>query len=147
MMDDEMGIVALIPSDGLPDEHLTLVYTYRPADNVMLDQSVRFVSNCFLPIIGCINGHADFGDRGEYHVATVIAPQIYDMYRLLSHYHMSKWDLNPHISAVNNRRRAVGSYVKFDRIGIWDENVGVQRNYKLGHGVRAAGIGRRALLS
>lgn len=138
MMDDQMGIVALIPSDAAPGEHLTLVYAYRPADNIMLDQTVKFVSGCFAPITGFINGHEDFGDRGEYHVATVLAPQIYDMFRLLSHFHQSKWDLNPHITGVRNNLRSVGSLVTFNRIGIWDDNAGVERNYRLGLGRRAA---------
>lgn len=131
-MDDQMGIVCLIPRDGMPEEHLTLVYTMRPTENVMLDQTVKFVSACFQPITGVINGHEDFGDRGEYQVATVLSPQLYDVYRLLSHFHMSKWDFNPHVSSVNNRRRAIGSMITFDRIGIWDSNVGEERNYRLG---------------
>jgi hypothetical protein len=116
------------------------VYTYRPTQNVMLDQSVKFVAGCFQPITGFIGGHEDFGDRGEYHVATVISPQLYEVYRLLSHFHQSKWDFNPHITSVQNRLRSVGSMITFDRIGIWDDNIGEERNYRFGSKVRAAPV-------
>jgi hypothetical protein len=135
MMDAEKGIVALIPRDQVdPDEHMTVVYTYQPTKNIMLVNTVRFISRSWMPIHCSIGGWEDFGERGEYQVATVISPQVHTVFALLSTWHQSQWGFNPHITSVNGQRRGVGSYVCFDRIGVWHDDEHI--NFRLGTGER-----------
>jgi hypothetical protein len=135
MLDAEKGIVALIPRDQVDeDEHLTVVYAYYPLKNFMLLSTVRFIARSWMPIHASIGGWSDFGERGQYQVATVISPQLHTLFALLSSFHQSKWDFDPHITAVNGQRRGVGSYVSFDRIGVWHDDAGERINFRLGTG-------------
>jgi hypothetical protein len=138
MMDAEKGIVALIPRDQRDkDEHMTVIYGYQPTKNDMLVHTVRFVARSWMPIHCTIGAWTDLGERGQYQVATIISPQVHTLFALLSSFHQSKWDLSrPHITSVNGQRRDVGSYVCFDRIGVWHDDAGERINFRLGTGER-----------
>lgn len=118
-------IIALLPSDGVDDEHMTLVYagdTDRLVSapvNVMHETCNR-LSAIFQPFPAWVTGHEVFGDDEPVEVATIDSPMIWTMRHCVEAFHNSQFGLRPHITAVgSNQLRPVGSTLWIDRIALW----------------------------
>jgi hypothetical protein len=119
-------IIALLPSDAIEDEHMTLVYCgdierLVTAPVSVMQETCSRLSMIFQPFSAYVTGHDIFGpsdDRVE--VATIDAPMIWTMRHCVESFHMSQFGLRPHITKVGaNPLRGVGSSIGINRIALW----------------------------
>lgn len=118
-------IIALLPSDGVGEEHMTLVYAGETDKLVsapfsMMRETCNRLSTIFQPFPTWVTGHEIFGDDEQVEVATIDSPMIWSLRHCVEMFHNSKHGLRPHITAVpGHSLRAVGSAVWMDRIALW----------------------------
>ncbi len=118
-------IIALIPRDQRGDEHMTLLYAgdleegLVSAPEPVIRETCNRLSNLFAPFPAYVTGHDTFGDDEPVQVATIDAPQIWQLRACVEPFQNSQFGLRPHITAVNGQLRQVGEPVWIDRIASW----------------------------
>jgi hypothetical protein len=118
-------IIALLPSDGIEDEHMTLVYAgdtdkLVSAPVSVMREACNRLSTIFMTFPAWVTGHDVFGDDEPVQVATIDAAQIWQLRHCVEMFHNSQFGLRPHITAVpGHALRPIGSTVWIDRVALW----------------------------
>ena len=132
----------LIPTDAVDDEHCTLLYA-GDYDAPTLPENViktyaSIIARMYAPIETCVVRHSLFGDvDGKVMVAELLVTTMLAQLRdVVADYTSSRWGFKPHITAVGERIRPVGSHVQFNRIAVWW--AGDRTTWRFGSGERCA---------
>lgn len=118
-------IIALLPEDGVGEEHMTLVYAGNTDRLVsvpesMMRETCARLAKLFLPPTAIVLDHTVFGPEGEQvNVALIDGPMLHQLRACVEFMHNSEYGLRPHITAVNGVLRPIGSPIRFNRIASW----------------------------
>lgn len=118
-------IIALLPSDGIDDEHMTLVYAGETDKLVsapvsVMNEACSRMATLIQPFPAYVTGHDIFGDDEPVEVATIDSPMIWTMRHCVEHFHNSQFGLRPHITKMpGHPLRAPGSVLWMNRVALW----------------------------
>lgn len=134
------AIIALIPAGASGEEHTTLVY-FDTAILAQMRQIAAGMAQFWTPFSALVTAHQTFGSGTEENpfvsVATLDCTALWTLNETVRQYSISEFGFNPHISEQpGTRLPVIGSFVDFDRIGVWNHDD--RMAWRFGTGARCA---------